>query len=222
MSVGTPPLRRTQQERRDTTRRALLDATTACLVAHGYSGTTTTAVCAQAGVSQGALFRYFPTKQALLSAAAEHLYEQLDARFVVQFRRLDRGERATPDGDTPRARHERRVQRAMHLLWQVFQSDEVAAALELEVAARTDASLRADLAPVLTAHGEQIRQLSAELFPDAVRDERYERTIDLVLEVMTGMAVSHMVDPAEAHYRRLLDHIVEVATDALWSERSTR
>lgn len=222
MPVGTPPLRRTQQERRDATRRSLLDATTACLVAHGYRGTTTTAVCERAGVSQGALFRYFPTKQALLSAAAEHLYDQLDARFVLQFRQLDRGERAAPDDDTTRARHERRVQRAVHLLWQVFRSDEVAAALELEVAARTDPSLRADLGPVLAAHGDQVRRLTAELFPDAVRDERYERTIDLVLELMTGMAVSYMVDRSEAHYRRLLDHVVELATDALASGRSTR
>ena len=222
MPAVSTPVRRTQQERRDATRRALLEATTACLIEQGYQGTTTTAVCDRAGLSQGALFRHFPTKQALLSASAEHLYDQLDQRFVQQFRRLDRGERSAPDDDTPAARHSRRVQRAVHLLWQVFQSDELGASLELELAARTDPALRADLEPVLADHGERIRQLTAELFPDAVRDEHYERTIDLVLELMLGMAVSRMVDRSDRHYRRLLDHVVELATSALSDTRPTR
>ena len=203
-------------------RLALLDATTACLVERGFHGTTTTAVCDRAGLSQGALFRHFPTKQALLSAAAGHLYDQLDQRFVHRFRRLDRGGSSAPDGDTAAAEHSRRVQRAIHLLWQVFQSDELAASLELELAARTDPSLRADLEPVLALNAGRIRDLTAELFPNAVRDELYERTIDLVFELMQGMAVSHIVDRSGDHYRRLLDHVVELATDALSDRRPSR
>jgi AcrR family transcriptional regulator len=222
MPVASGPLRRTQQERRDATRLALLDATTACLVERGFHGTTTTAVCDRAGLSQGALFRHFPTKQALLSAAAAHLHDQLDQRFLQQFRRLDRGGSSAPDGDTAAAQHSRRVQRAIQLLWQVFQSDELAASLELELAARTDPSLRADLEPVLALNAGRIRDLTAELFPDAVRDELYERTIDLVFELMQGMAVSHIVDRSGDHYRRLLDHVVELATDALSDRRPSR
>jgi AcrR family transcriptional regulator len=222
MPVMRAPSRPTQSERRTATRRALLDATAACLIQQGYQGTTTTAVCERAGVSEGALFRHFPTKQTLLSVVAEHLYDRLDERFVHRFRQLDRGERTTPEGDTIRAKHARRVQRAVRLLWQVFESDELAASLELELAARTDASLRADLEPVIARHGERIRVLTAELFPDAVRDEHYERTIDLVFELMSGMAVSRMVDRSDPHYRRLLDHIVELATEALSSERARR
>lgn len=221
MPVASSPARRTQEERRTATRAGLLDATAACLVEHGYQGTSTTAVCARAGVSQGALFRYFPTKQALLSASAEHLYEQLDERFVQRFQKLDRGERSTPDDEDAGASHARRVHRAVHLLWQLFQSDEVAALLELEVAARTDDSLRANLEPVIAGHGERIRQLAVLIFPEAVRDEHYERTLDLVLEVMVGMAVSRLVDRSGLHYRRLLDHLVELATEALASDRTS-
>ena len=60
------------------------------------------------------------------------------------------------------------------------------------------------------------------LFPNAVRDELYERTIDLVFELMQGMAVSHIVDRSGDHYRRLLDHVVELATDALSDRRPSR
>ena len=222
MPVASPPLRRTQQQRRDATRLALLEATTACLIERGYQRTTTTAVCERAGLSQGALFRHFPTKQALLSASAQHLHDQLDLRFMQQFRRLDRGGDSAPDGDTAADRHARRVRRAIHLLWQVFQSPELGASLELELAARTDPALHADLEPVLALNAGRIRDLVAELFPDAVRDELYERTIDLVFELMQGMAVSHIVDRSGDHYRRLLGHIVDLATDALSDQRPSR
>ena len=58
-----PPPRRTQAQRREGTIGALLDATVACLTTRGYAATSTAAVCAEGGVSQGALLRHFPTRQ---------------------------------------------------------------------------------------------------------------------------------------------------------------
>src|SRR5919112_801628 len=79
-----PEPRRTQAERRAGTIGALLEATVACLATRGYAGTSTAAVCAAAGVSQGALFRHFPTRQALLVATAQHV----SSRNVEAFRAL--------------------------------------------------------------------------------------------------------------------------------------
>ena len=62
----TSAQRRTQQQRRDGTIGALLDATVTCLAERGYAATSTAAVCAEAGVSQGALFR----AEAVLAVAA--------------------------------------------------------------------------------------------------------------------------------------------------------
>jgi AcrR family transcriptional regulator len=63
--------RRTQGERRETMTRRLLDAARDQLVLSGYAGATTARVCERAGVSQGALFRHFPTREALMVAVAE-------------------------------------------------------------------------------------------------------------------------------------------------------
>ena len=63
----------TQEERRAGTRAALVEAALGCLVDLGVAGTTTAAVCARAGVSSGALFNHFPSKAALLGAAAEQV-----------------------------------------------------------------------------------------------------------------------------------------------------
>jgi AcrR family transcriptional regulator len=54
------PPRRTQAERREQTRTALLDATVSCLVDLGFSATTTTEVTRRAGVSLGAVMHDFP------------------------------------------------------------------------------------------------------------------------------------------------------------------
>ena len=201
--------RRTQSERRCATRRTLLDATAASLIDHGFAGTTTTAICARAGVSQGTLFKHFTSKALLLGAAAEHLYDQLTERFVDQFEALEQ-----PDNLANDEPDDQRIDRALELLWQVFQSDEFGASLELEIAARTDPTLRAVLGPVLTRHGERVRSQTALLFPGAVGQASFDRTIDLVLEVMVGMAVSQIADPSPEHYRLLLGHVTDLARHA--------
>src|SRR6187402_1697681 len=80
-SGGTQPARmpeaarapRTQQQRRDETRRALLDAAVESLIEVGFARTTTLEVQRRANVSRGALLHHFPSKAELLVAAVDHL-----------------------------------------------------------------------------------------------------------------------------------------------------
>src|SRR5215471_3557154 len=57
---------RTQQQRRDETRRALLDAAVESLIDVGFARTTTLEVQRRADVSRGALLHHFPSKAELL------------------------------------------------------------------------------------------------------------------------------------------------------------
>jgi len=52
-------------------RTELLDAAARCFAERGYHATRTADICAQAGMSSGNLFHYFPTKQAVLLALIE-------------------------------------------------------------------------------------------------------------------------------------------------------
>ena len=54
----------------------LMEATVECLVELGWSGTSTTVVSQRAGVSRGAQLHHFPSKQALVVGAVEHLTER--------------------------------------------------------------------------------------------------------------------------------------------------
>ncbi len=57
---------------RGSARRLLLDAAVGLIRQRGLSATTVDDVCAMAGVTKGAFFHHFPTKEALAVAAAEH------------------------------------------------------------------------------------------------------------------------------------------------------
>src|SRR5436190_18849808 len=88
-AAGRPP-RRTQAERRATTRTALLDATIDCLVEEGYAGTTTTRIVERAGVSRGAQVHHFPTKAELVAEAVRHLAGKRIEEFLQTMPRLPR------------------------------------------------------------------------------------------------------------------------------------
>jgi len=66
-------MRRTQAQRSAAMRARLIDAALRSLGRHGYSGTSVTLVVREARVSRGALLHHFPSKNALILAAAEHL-----------------------------------------------------------------------------------------------------------------------------------------------------
>lgn len=66
-------VKRTQVERREQTRRALLDAAGARFAAEGYAATATEEVVRRAGVTRGALYHHFRDKRDLFLAVVEDL-----------------------------------------------------------------------------------------------------------------------------------------------------
>ena len=201
MAVTPLRPRRTQAERRAVTRAALLDAAVACLVERGYAGTTTPAVCVRAGLSQGALFKHFPSKPALVGAAAAHLFESLIGQYLQELTRA--------------ARRADRAEAAVRALWTVFQRPELMTALELYLAARQDPALAAELKPVMDGHARALREQARELFPSAADAPRFAPTLDLILETLQGMALSHAIAPDPAHERRVLALAIDLARQAV-------
>ena len=199
--TAPPRPRRTQAERRRSTRAALLAATTAALLDDGHADVTTSAIARRAGVSQGALYKHFATKQELLAAAAEHLYDVMIARFLDRFGHL------VGHDDVPGA--------TVDLLWEMFNRPEMAVAMELTVAARTDPELRARLEPVVARHAARMRGVAADLFPEVAGTAEYEALLDLTLEAMLGMAMSRVVDREPDHYQRVLSRLTDLAREAL-------
>lgn len=120
--------RRTQAERSEAMRTRLIEATLQCLETEGYAGTTVTKIVEAAQVSRGAPVHHFPSKAALIAAAAEHLMRKIYLHLGVAMRHLDESED--------------KLTELIMISWrQVFGTTENAVLLELIVASRRDEEL---------------------------------------------------------------------------------
>lgn len=189
---------RTQQQRREETRRALLDAAVESLIEVGFARTTTLEVQRRADVSRGALLHHFPSKAELLVAAVDHLAE-MRAREMKAF-----ASQLPPDvsGDAGNER----TDMVLSLLWQCFSGTFFKVSMELRTAARTDAELR----PVLTVAERLLRDRivaqSRTLFGRAVAEHpNLERALDMTLQLMIGCAMSSVLHGETSRLDDLID-----------------
>jgi len=183
---------RTQKERRDETRRVVLDATVECLMDVGFAKTTTLEVQRRAGVSRGALLHHFPAKSELLVAAVRHLAK-------MRGRELNELAARLPEDGA-------RVDAAIDLLWESFSGPLFYVAMELRAAARTDPEFRAVLVEVERELRNRIIEQARQLFGTAVASRpNFEDALDLTLQLMMGVAMSAMLHGKERQIVELVD-----------------
>jgi AcrR family transcriptional regulator len=191
--------RRTQAERRASTRARLLDAAVECLAELGYARTTTVEVARRAGVSRGAQLHHFPTKAELVLSAMQHVIERQEVAF-------DEAMASVPRGPG-------RPEAAIDVLWTMFTGPTFAAWLELAVAARTDPELRVGLHAVEAQFQATVRARFLEVFeagPDA--GDFFEVAPLFTFALLDGVALHRVVaaDP-ERDTAALLDAFKVVA-----------
>ena len=193
----TPP----SQARSIATRARLLTAAVDTLVSDGYAGASTTRIARNAEVSQGALFKHFPSKHALLGEALQQLFTEL----VEEFRaRLVRDQRAD------------RLGAAIRILWDIFCSPALQAAFELYLAARTDIELAAVVTPVLAAHRQNLLAEARTLFPEAAsHNPDFDPMILSIMNMMQGAALAASVIPTQDDSGRELALIERIARQEL-------
>jgi len=182
---------RTQQQRRDETRRVLLDAAVESLIEVGYARTTTLEVQRRAEASRGALLHHFPSKTELLVAAVDHLAE-MRAR-----------ELKTLALELPKTA---RTDAVLELLWQCFSGEFFQVAMELRAAARTDPELRAALVPAERALRDRIVAQARQLFGgELATAKNLDRAIDMTLHFFIGAAMTAVLHKDDRRVRELVD-----------------
>jgi AcrR family transcriptional regulator len=181
--------RRTQAQRREASRAALLDAAVECLIEDGYSGLTTRRVAERAGVSQGTQMHYFPTKTAFLTEAIRHvsarLAEDALARTVL------------PSLDEPARRRA-----ILEELWRVHSEPVFEATLELWIAARTDEELRLEMRGLDRDLSRLLLASAAEVFPDRAGEQEFRVRLEMALALIRGLAMTRGVVGARGVERR--------------------
>ncbi len=173
------------QARSHRTRAKILEATTQVLFEVGYAGAKTPLIAERAGVSQGALYRHFPTKIDLLGSALAETLTDARGRFEQAFA-SDPEALADPAGAT--FRH----------LWDVFVSPPLQGAFDLYQAARTDPALAARVGPIIADHRARAVAGARTLFPDAARQhEDFDGAVHALMSTMQGAAVFGALVPAD-------------------------
>jgi AcrR family transcriptional regulator len=76
--------RRTQGQRREATRTALIAAARDLFAARGYAAVGTEEIVRRAGVTRGALYHHFPAKPDLFRAVYERVERELTERIVTE------------------------------------------------------------------------------------------------------------------------------------------
>ncbi|GAB4434703.1 MAG: hypothetical protein OHK0011_17860 [Turneriella sp.] len=161
---------RSQAERRHETQQKLLDATVRCIVNHGFSRLTTIEIARTAGVSQGALFRYYPTKTAAVVAATDHLFAKVMADF-----------------DELMGRQGADLTQLIDNLEAWFASGDFLAISRLFAESSADAELRDAIRPIVEQHQQNTDELIRRLFPAA--EQSVQRTAaHAVIYLLQGIA----------------------------------
>lgn len=183
-SMGNSPIpgRRTQTERSEAMRSRLVEATLDCLASEGYAATTISKIVEKAQVSRGAPVHHFPTKNALIAAAAEQLIRQLYVRMGHAIKRVDESDD--------------RLRDIIMVSWkEVFGTRESTVLLELMIASTHDEQL-AEAMHKLWATGNATLSVAAEhYFEPLSADDDVRQLMILTQWLLRGMSMDrHLVD----------------------------
>jgi AcrR family transcriptional regulator len=79
----------TRSERRDHQVQRIMDAAKRCFIRSGFQGASMQQICAEAGMSPGALYRYFPSKEGMIEAITKADRERDAEIFAAMFENPD-------------------------------------------------------------------------------------------------------------------------------------
>jgi AcrR family transcriptional regulator len=173
---------RTQQQRREETIARLLDASIDSIIDVGYARASAAVIAKRAQVSDGALFRHFPTMGDFMAATArEVMRRQLDS-FTKQVAEIP--------ADKPA------LQAALTIMRDVTGNSTNAVMYELMVAARTDEKLRTTLQEVLTEYAANIYDVARALpGADQFPDDTFIALVAIITNTFDGAAIVRAVMP---------------------------
>ena len=192
-----------QKRKSAQTRVAVLDAAVECLATQGYARTTTQLIAQTANISRGAMMHHYATKQDLIDSVIDYTFFKRMELFGREVKRLSDRERVEE-------------QAGIELFWPTLLTREYQAYLELSIAARTDAELRAIFEPKARRFDEVWRQSTARLFPEwADKQDKLMIAIDFCQAAMEGLLLNRSIwEPRE---RRIA--VRKMVSDAILSLR---
>lgn len=171
--------REPQQDRSRATRQALVDATIESLAEVGWSRTTVVGVASRAGVSRGAAQHHFPTRDALVEAAADSVSDSFTAALSgSRIEQVPRGERTLA---------------ALEALTDVWTSAAGRAAAHLWIEGSIDPTTSALVMPLERRFSRELYQAAVELLGADVEQPKVRESVRLTLDVTRGIGTRSLL-----------------------------
>ena len=185
----TAATRRPQQDRSRATRSRLLEAAISCLADLGYQASTVAVVAEHAGVSRGAAQHHFPTREALFTAAVEHVTAERAAAMKEQVAELTGGRADTAA--------------VVDLVFTLFTGSLFRAALALWVAAANEPALREQIVPLEARMGREAHRMVVELLGADEREPGVRETVQATLDLARGLGLANLLTDDSARRHRI-------------------
>jgi AcrR family transcriptional regulator len=179
--------REPQQDRSRATRARLLESAIACLAELGWRASTVAVVAEHAGVSRGAAQHHFPTREALFTAALEHVTRERGAQLR---RELDR----RPAVETSEI---------VELVFELFAGPLFRAALMLWVAAADEPQLREQIVPLEARIGREIHHVVVDSLGVDEHVPGVRETVQATLDLARGLGLANLLTDDTARRRRI-------------------
>lgn len=180
-----------KQDRSRVTRQRLLESAVHCLAEYGWSAATVSVIADDAGISRGALQHHFPTREELVVAALEYMFQERTARV----------ERLTaPTGDGAE-----RVHTVVVTLIDMFNGDLFRAALQAWTAAAADEQVREVIAPLERRFARSVHALAVQHLGVDDEDPHVRTLIQATLDLARGLALADLLSDDSKRRERIVD-----------------
>ncbi|HMT49448.1 TetR/AcrR family transcriptional regulator [Dietzia sp. UBA5065] len=171
-----PPLSEPKQDRSRATRLRLLEATVHCVASMGWTASTNATIADAAGISRGALQHHFPTRESLVVAALEYMFDKRTSLVL-----------AVP---VPEATGAQRVHSAVEALVEVYSGDLFRAALQVWAAASVDDRVREAVMPLERRFAQEAHRLAVRLLGEVDSDPDVRALVQATLDLCRGLALA--------------------------------
>lgn len=188
MDTQTAVARAPKQDRSRATRERLLEATITCLARDGWSRSTVSVIAEEAGISRGAAQHHFPTREELILAALERVFELRMAQVSVT---------SVP------GRGRKRAEAVVLRLVEYYTDDLFKAALQVWTAAAADETLRAQIVPLERKFAREVHQAAVRLLAADDSDPFTHRMIQATLDMARGFGLADVLSDDSSRRARV-------------------
>lgn len=187
MSTFTEP----KQDRSRLTRQRILEATVESLATRGWEASSVSVIAADAGTSRGALQHHFPTREDLIVAALDYMFEKRSEPVDTV---------TVPDvGGVERVAH------VLRTIVDLYVGTLFKAALQVWTAAAADPALRDRIVPLERKFGSGVHAMTVRLLGVDDSDPHVRSLLQATLDMTRGLALADTLTDDSRRRRRVVD-----------------